>query len=138
MSRRQSERRAESADRRPHIADKFLLDKWTQRRRGSAIRRARFRAGPLVDEGDQVYIGGGPFDILKTGHCRAAWYFTTRKCILPMFGDVLFNGSVGRMRHSRGRSRHADQVDYEKLLPLGDDVGSSAAHGPGSSSARSG
>jgi len=53
-------------------------------------------------------------------------------------GDVLFSGSVGRSDIPGGNHATLIKSIVDKLLPLGDDVVSSAATAPAPASARSG
>ncbi len=118
----------------PHIADRFLLDNLEQSAAGYGIAGARnLVPDSWLEEGQQVEIGGVPFDILHCpGHSPGSVAFVNRDLKFAVVGDVLFRGSIGRSDLPGGDHATLIRSVKDKLLPLGDDVSFICGHGPAS------
>ncbi len=66
------------------------------------------------------------------GHTPGHVVFVDRAAGFAVFGDVLFQGSVGRTDFPYGDHAALIQNIRDKLLPLGDEVAFLCGHGPGS------
>ena len=86
----------------------------------------------FLDEGDTVSFGGVTFDLLHTpGHSPGSICFVDAAGDQAITGDVLFQGSIGRVQGLPKTSRfHLMQSIAEKLLPLGDETTIYPGHGP--------
>ena len=117
----------------PDRRDQFLLGKLE-----SEAARYGFSARNVVpdrwlQEGDSFALGEHRFDVLHCpGHTPGHIVYVNRAARLGLFGDVLFQGSVGRTDFPYGD--HVALIDAitSKLLPLGDDFQFLCGHGPGS------
>jgi glyoxylase-like metal-dependent hydrolase (beta-lactamase superfamily II) len=82
----------------PHVADRFLLDNLAETAAAYGLSGARdVTPDRWLQEGEQVTIGGVPFDILHCpGHSPGSVAFVNRDLKFAVVGDVLFQGSIGR------------------------------------------
>lgn len=118
----------------PHIADRFLLDNLEETAAAYGLSGARDVAPDRwLQEGEQIAIGGVPFDILHCpGHSPGSVVFVNRDLKFAVVGDVLFQGSIGRSDLPGGDHETLIRSITGKLLPLGDDVAFICGHGPAS------
>jgi glyoxylase-like metal-dependent hydrolase (beta-lactamase superfamily II) len=86
----------------------------------------------FLDEGDTVTFGGVTLDILHTpGHSPGSICFVDAASEQAITGDVLFQGSIGRVQGLPQTSRPQLMASItEKLLPLGDATTIYPGHGP--------
>lgn len=119
----------------PHIGDRFLLDHLEETAAGYGLSGARNVAPDRwLEEGQQIEIGGVPFDILHCpGHSPGSVVFVNRDMKFAIVGDVLFRGSIGRTDLPGGDHAALIASIKNKLLPLGDDIAFLCGHGPPSS-----
>lgn len=119
----------------PHVADRFLLDHLAEAAAGYGLSGAQnVTPDAWLQEGQQVDIGGVPFDVLHCpGHSPGSVVFVNRDLKFAIVGDVLFRGSVGRSDLPGGDHATLIASIKNKLLPLGDDVAFLCGHGPASS-----
>lgn len=119
----------------PHVADRFLLDHLEETAAGYGLTGARnVTPDTWLQEGQQVDIGGVPFDVLHCpGHSPGSVAFVNRDLKFAIVGDVLFRGSVGRSDLPGGDHATLIASIKDKLLPLGDDIAFLCGHGPASS-----
>lgn len=118
----------------PHVADRFLLDNLQETAAAYGLSGARdVTPDRWLQEGEQVTIGGVPFDILHCpGHSPGSVAFVNRDLKFAVVGDVLFRGSIGRSDLPGGDHETLIRSITGKLLPLGDDVAFICGHGPAS------
>ncbi|MDT3684902.1 MAG: MBL fold metallo-hydrolase [Pseudorhodoplanes sp.] len=118
----------------PHVADQFLLDNLEETAAVYGLSGARdVTPDRWLQEGEQVTIGGVPFDILHCpGHSPGSVAFVSRDLKFAVVGDVLFQGSIGRSDLPGGDHEMLIRSITGKLLPLGDDVAFICGHGPAS------
>jgi glyoxylase-like metal-dependent hydrolase (beta-lactamase superfamily II) len=118
----------------PHVADRFLLDNLEETAAAYGLSGARdVTPDRWLQEGEQVTIGGVPFDILHCpGHSPGSVAFVNRDLKFAVVGDVLFQGSIGRSDLPGGDHETLIRSITGKLLPLGDDVAFICGHGPAS------
>jgi hydroxyacylglutathione hydrolase len=118
----------------PDMRDQFLLE-------GIETAQAAFGMTGLRNvlpdrwlvEGDTVEIGRMRFDVLHVpGHSPGHVVFVEATRRFAFVGDTLFRGSVGRTDFAYGDAPALIGGIREKLLPLGDDIGFTCGHGPGS------
>jgi glyoxylase-like metal-dependent hydrolase (beta-lactamase superfamily II) len=116
----------------PHIADRFLLDNLEQTAAGYGLSGARnVVPDTWLQEGQQVQIGGMPFDVLHCpGHSPGSVAFVNRDMKFAVVGDVLFRNSIGRSDLPGGDHETLIRSIKDKLLPLGDEVAFICGHGP--------
>jgi glyoxylase-like metal-dependent hydrolase (beta-lactamase superfamily II) len=115
----------------PHREDKWLLD-------DLAVSGAEYGipARPCVpdrwlEENDVVSIGEVDFEVLHCpGHSPGHIVLVNRKLKFGIFGDVLFQGSIGRTDLPRGDHDALISAIKTKLLPLPDDFFFLCGHGP--------
>lgn len=89
------------------------------------------RPGTFLEEGDVVSFGGVRWEVLHTpGHSPGSISFYDAENRIVVAGDVLFQGSVGRMDLPGGSQEQLMKSIAQKLLPLGDDVTVYPGHGP--------
>lgn len=86
----------------------------------------------FLEEGDTVAVGGTTFDILHTpGHSPGSICFVDAASEQAITGDVLFQGSIGRVQGLPQTSLSQLMASItEKLLPLGDTMTIYPGHGP--------
>jgi glyoxylase-like metal-dependent hydrolase (beta-lactamase superfamily II) len=118
----------------PHPADRFLLDNLEATAAAYGLSGARnVTPDAWLQEGDQIEIGGLPFDVLHCpGHSPGSVVFVNRRQKFAIVGDVLFRGSVGRSDLPGGDYDALIGSIKAKLIPLGDDVTFLCGHGPAS------
>ena len=118
----------------PHLADKYLLDHVVESGRNFGMTGVQnFVPDRWLSDGDTVKVGNLSFGVLFCpGHSPGSVVFFNKDIRFAIVGDVLFNGSVGRTDLPGGDHATLIRSIYEKLLPLGDDVGFICGHGPGS------
>jgi len=115
----------------PHSEDKWLLD-------SLAVSGAEYGipARPCVpdrwlEEGDIVSIGEVAFEVLHCpGHTPGHIVLVNGGLNFGVFGDVLFQGSIGRTDFPRGDHETLISSIKTKLLPLPDDFSFLCGHGP--------
>ena len=114
-----------------HPDDAFLIERSMQQSTAFAVPLERpERVITTLQGGDQIEIGSVRLSVLHTpGHSPGSVTFAGEG--VAVSGDVLFQGSIGRIeglpRTSKEQLLNSIQ---EKLLPLGDDVRVYPGHGP--------
>jgi len=86
----------------------------------------------FLSEGDSIAFGGVTLDVLHTpGHSPGSICFVHAASHQAITGDVLFQGSIGRVQGLPQTSlpQLMDSI-AEKLLPLGDEMKIYPGHGP--------
>jgi glyoxylase-like metal-dependent hydrolase (beta-lactamase superfamily II) len=118
----------------PDERDRFLLDGLEQQGRAYGLVESRnVVPDRWLREGDQVTIGGHPFDVLHCpGHTPGHVVFVNHGDRFALVGDVLFQGSIGRTDFPYGDHAALIRSVKEKLFPLGDEMAFLCGHGPGS------
>ena len=118
----------------PDERDRFLLDGLEQQGRAFGMVGSRnVVPDRWLREGDQVTVGGHPFDVLHCpGHTPGHVVFVNREDRFALVGDVLFQGSIGRTDFPYGDHAALIRSVKEKLFPLGDEMAFLCGHGPGS------
>ncbi|HEX7881502.1 MAG TPA: MBL fold metallo-hydrolase [Afipia sp.] len=118
----------------PHLADKYLLDNVVASGANFGMAGVRnFAPDRWLNEGDTVKVGELTFDVYHCpGHSPGRVVFFNGGMRFAIVGDVLFNGSVGRTDLPGGNHAALISSIKNKLLPLGDDIGFTCGHGPGS------
>ena len=116
----------------PHAADKYC---------STSVERAAFGMTAGRNYEPDRWLDGrrhrvdrrAEFDILHCpGHSPGSVVFFNKELRSPMSATCC--SRLGRAhRPARRQPCHTDQVDHDKLLPLGDDVGFICGHGAGSS-----
>lgn len=89
-------------------------------------------ADRLVREGDVVEAAGMQFDVFDIpGHSpgHVVYVLRTRKPLIVLGGDVLFEGSIGRCDFPGGDQELLVSGIRNKLFPLGDDTRVLPGHG---------
>ncbi len=118
----------------PHRDDAFLLE-------GIADQAVQYGLDGLanatpdrwLDEGDAVCVAGQAFRVLHCpGHSPGHVVFVSTTLGFGVFGDVLFQGSIGRTDFPYGDHAALIGAIKGKLLPLGDGFRFLCGHGPGS------
>ena len=84
-----------------------------------------------LENGETVSLGNLTFDVVHCpGHTPGHVVFVHKPSKVAFVGDVLFRGSVGRMRFSARQSRAARcSRSASGLWPLGDDIQFVPGHG---------
>ncbi len=118
----------------PHRDDDWLLQGLAEQGAQYGLTGARaVTPDRWLTEGDTVEVGKVSFDVLHCpGHTPGHVVFINREIGFGIFGDVLFQGSIGRTDFPRGS--HEDLINSirTKLLTLPDDVFFVCGHGPAS------
>jgi glyoxylase-like metal-dependent hydrolase (beta-lactamase superfamily II) len=115
----------------PHEADRFLLDRLEETGRGYGIPARPVTPDRWLDEGDTVTVGELTLDVLHCpGHSPGSVVFVSKDQRFALVGDVLFQGSVGRVDLPGGDGKALLRSIKDKLLPLGDDIAFICGHGP--------
>jgi len=118
----------------PDARDAFLLE-------GIARQAAAFGLEGMenvtperfLTEGERVEIAGQSFAVLHCpGHTPGHVVFVNHAARFGIFGDVLFQGSIGRTDFPYGSHEQLLAAIASKILPLGDDFAFLCGHGPGS------
>lgn len=88
--------------------------------------------GTLLEAGDTVTLGEATLNVLHTpGHSPGSICFANREDNVALSGDVLFQGSIGRVQGLPQTSLSQLMASIrETLLPLGDVVAIYPGHGP--------
>jgi len=85
----------------------------------------------LVEEGDTISVGALELEVYFTpGHSPGHISFYHRPSKNLLSGDVLFQGSIGRVDLPGGSMDVLMESIFQKLIPLGDDVVVWPGHGP--------
>ena len=118
----------------PHREDLWLLQTLAETGREYGIHDARnCSTDRWLEEGEEVTVGEVRFDVLHCpGHTPGHLVFVNRDIKFGIFGDVLFQGSIGRTDFPRGDHDALINAIKTKILPLGDDVFFICGHGPAS------
>jgi hydroxyacylglutathione hydrolase len=116
----------------PHQADKFLLDSLPETAANYGLGDARtVTPDRWLDEGDTVTVGDLTLDVLHCpGHSPGSVVLVSKAERFALVGDVLFQGSVGRVDLPGGDGKALIASIKDKLLPLGDDIAFICGHGP--------
>ncbi len=111
--------------------ERFLQDRDAFRRYGLDVDLEPVTDGVLIDEADNVKIGGLNWRILLVpGHCPGSLCFFREEDRVVYAGDTIFAGSIGRTDLPFGDHELLLRGIREKLFPLGDDVRVLPGHGP--------
>lgn len=116
-----------------HHADRFLVERAQEQATAFGV---TLEAPPAteasLEEGDSVEVGEAVLDVLHTpGHSPGSVCFVDRQSEQAPTGDVLFQGSIGRVEGLPKTSLpQLMRSIEEKLLPLGDDITIYPGHGP--------
>ncbi len=118
----------------PHREDLWLLQTLAETGREYGIHDARnCSTDRWLEESEEVTVGEVRFDVLHCpGHTPGHLVFVNRDIKFGIFGDVLFQGSIGRTDFPRGDHDALINAIKTKILPLGDDVFFICGHGPAS------
>jgi glyoxylase-like metal-dependent hydrolase (beta-lactamase superfamily II) len=117
----------------PGIADKFLLDDLD-----ASCRKYGFAGGNCAPDawlagGDLVSMGGAEFEVLHCpGHTPGHVVFVDHENNFGIFGDVLFQNSVGRSDFPYSDTAALMKAIATKLMVLPDDLTFICGHGPAS------
>lgn len=85
----------------------------------------------LVDDGDVIKVGELELEVYFTpGHSPGHISFYHRESKNLFSGDVLFQGSIGRVDLPGGSMEVLMESIFNKVVPLGDDVVVWPGHGP--------
>ncbi|WP_315974448.1 MBL fold metallo-hydrolase [Microvirga sesbaniae] len=115
----------------PHQADRFLLDRLAEQGQAYGFPARAVTPDRWLDEGDTVTIGDLTLDVLHCpGHSPGSVVLVSPKDRFALVGDVLFQGSVGRVDLPGGDGEALIASIKDKLLPLGDDIAFICGHGP--------
>lgn len=119
----------------PHEEDLWLLNTLAESGREYGMHDARnCKTDRWLVEGDTVTVGDIGFEVLHCpGHTPGHVVFVNKEIKFGVFGDVLFQGSIGRTDFPRGDHDALIDAIKTKILPLGDDVFFICGHGPASS-----
>jgi glyoxylase-like metal-dependent hydrolase (beta-lactamase superfamily II) len=115
----------------PDIHDKPLLDSLPeQAARFGVPEMQAVTPDKWLTEGETIDIGGTQFEVLHCpGHTPGHVVFINRAGNFGIFGDVLFQNSVGRTDFPYGDHDALITAIKEKLLPLPDDFLFICGHG---------
>ncbi len=124
----------------PHEDDRPLLERIeTQAQKYGMTGLQNVLPDRWLKDGDVVSFGDHSFEVYHCpGHAPGHVIYYNRAQSFAHVGDVLFNGSVGRTDLPGGNHEQLLASIRDKVLPLGDDVGSSAAMVPAGVSVKSG
>ncbi|WP_134499308.1 MBL fold metallo-hydrolase [Microvirga pakistanensis] len=115
----------------PHKADDFLLQRLAEQGQAYGIPARAVTPDRWLDEGDVVTIGELTLDVLHCpGHSPGSVVLVSKAERFAIVGDVLFQGSVGRVDLPGGDGKALIRSIEDKLLPLGDDIAFICGHGP--------
>jgi glyoxylase-like metal-dependent hydrolase (beta-lactamase superfamily II) len=85
----------------------------------------------LVDDGEQIAVGQQKLEVLYTpGHAPGHVCYYARDLAVLFGGDLLFQGSVGRMDLPGGNATLMFQIIRDKLLTLPEETQVLPGHGP--------
>ncbi|MEZ0172455.1 MBL fold metallo-hydrolase [Microvirga sp. TS319] len=115
----------------PHEADDFLLQRLPEQGQAYGIPARAVTPDRWLQEGDTVSIGELTLDVLHCpGHSPGSVVMVSKSERFALVGDVLFQGSVGRVDLPGGDGKALIKSIKDKLLPLGDDIAFICGHGP--------
>lgn len=116
----------------PHEGDAFLLEHLPETGLMYGMPGVRsVTPDRWLKEGDTVSVGELTLDVLHCpGHSPGSVVFVCSAQRFALVGDVLFQGSVGRVDLPGGDGKALIRSIKDKLLPLGDDIAFICGHGP--------
>lgn len=115
----------------PHQADDFLLQRLAEQGQAYGIPARAVTPDRWLNEGDTVTVGDLVLDVLHCpGHSPGSVVLVSKAERFAIVGDVLFQGSVGRVDLPGGDGKALIRSIKDKLLPLGDDIAFICGHGP--------
>jgi glyoxylase-like metal-dependent hydrolase (beta-lactamase superfamily II) len=115
----------------PHEADCFLLERLAEQGQAYGFPARAVAPDRWLNEGDTVTVGDLTLDVLHCpGHSPGSVVLVSPKERFALVGDVLFQGSVGRVDLPGGDGKALIRSIKDKLLPLGDDIAFICGHGP--------
>lgn len=115
----------------PHEADDFLLQHLAEQGQAYGFPARAVTPDRWLNEGDTVTVGELTLDVLHCpGHSPGSVVLVSKAERFALVGDVLFQGSVGRVDLPGGDGKALIASIKDKLLPLGDDVAFICGHGP--------
>ncbi|MBM1174598.1 MBL fold metallo-hydrolase [Microvirga arabica] len=115
----------------PHEADRFLLDRLAEQGQAYGFPARAVTPDRWLSEGDMVTVGDLTLDVLHCpGHSPGSVVLVSKDQRFALVGDVLFQGSVGRVDLPGGDGKALIRSIKDKLLPLGDDITFICGHGP--------
>lgn len=115
----------------PHQADDFLLQRLAEQGQAYGIPARPVTPDRWLNEGDTVTIGDLTLDVLHCpGHSPGSVVLVSTAERFAIVGDVIFQGSVGRVDLPGGDGKALIRSIKDKLLPLGDDIAFICGHGP--------
>lgn len=115
----------------PHEADAFLLQRLPEQGQAYGIPARAVTPDRWLKEGDTVTVGELTLDVLHCpGHSPGSVVLVSKGERFAIVGDVLFQGSVGRVDLPGGDGKALIRSIEDKLLPLGDDIAFICGHGP--------
>ncbi len=115
----------------PHEADRFLLDRLAEQGQAYGFEARPVTPDRWLNEGDTVTLGDLALDVLHCpGHSPGSVVLVSKDQRFALVGDVLFQGSVGRVDLPGGDGKALIRSIKDKLLPLGDDIAFICGHGP--------
>lgn len=115
----------------PHEADDFLLQRLAEQGRAYGFPAQAVTPDRWLNEGDTVTVGELTLDVLHCpGHSPGSVVLVSKAERFALVGDVLFQGSVGRVDLPGGDGKALIASIKDKLLPLGDDIAFICGHGP--------
>ncbi|KLK94115.1 hypothetical protein AA309_06625 [Microvirga vignae] len=115
----------------PHEADDFLLQRLAEQGQAYGIPARPVTPDRWLNEGDTVTVGDLTLDVLHCpGHSPGSVVLVSKAERFAIVGDVIFQGSVGRVDLPGGDGKALIRSIRDKLLPLGDDIAFICGHGP--------
>ncbi|WP_243369448.1 MBL fold metallo-hydrolase [Microvirga solisilvae] len=115
----------------PHKADDFMLQRLAEQGQAYGIPARPVTPDRWLDEGDTVTVGELTLDVLHCpGHSPGSVVLVSKAERFAIVGDVIFQGSVGRVDLPGGDGKALIASIKDKLLPLGDDIAFICGHGP--------
>jgi glyoxylase-like metal-dependent hydrolase (beta-lactamase superfamily II) len=115
----------------PHEADRFLLERLAEQGQAYGFPARAVAPDRWLNEGDTVTVGDLSLDVLHCpGHSPGSVVLVSKDQRFALVGDVLFQGSVGRVDLPGGDGKALIRSIKDKLLPLGDDITFICGHGP--------
>jgi glyoxylase-like metal-dependent hydrolase (beta-lactamase superfamily II) len=115
----------------PHEADRFLLERLAEQGQAYGFPARAVTPDRWLNEGDTVSVGDLTLDVLHCpGHSPGSVVLVSKDQRFALVGDVLFQGSVGRVDLPGGDGKALIRSIKDKLLPLGDDIAFICGHGP--------
>ncbi len=115
----------------PHEADDFLLQRLAEQGRNYGFEARPVTPDRWLNEGDTVTVGDLTLNVLHCpGHSPGSVVLFSATQRFALVGDVLFQGSVGRVDLPGGDGKALIRSIKDKLLPLGDDIAFICGHGP--------